>query len=124
MILASIVEKEVAQPKDRPIVAGIFWNRLRDGMPLQSDATITYITKSGRTRSTLVDLASDSPFNTYRNTGLPPGPISNPGEDALDAALHPAVTPYRYFLTDAKGKIYFAQTLDEHILNRRRAFGE
>ncbi len=124
VILASIIEKEVAKPEDRQIVAGIFWNRLRDGMPLQSDATIGYLTKSGRTRSTLDDLAIDSPFNTYRNKGLPPGPISNPGDGALDAALHPAITSYRYFLTDAKGKTYFAKTLEEHIRNRRRAFGQ
>lgn len=124
VILASIVEKEVAKPEDRAIVAGIFWNRLRSGMALQSDATIAYLTDSGRSRSTAEDLAVDSPYNTYRHRGLPPGPISNPGADALDAALHPAKTAYHYFLTDAEGKTYFAKTFEEHQLNRQRAFGK
>lgn len=123
VILASIVEKEVANPDDRKIVAGIFWNRLKIGMALQSDATLNYITKSGNARSTAADLALESPYNTYKVRGLPPGPISNPGADALEAALHPAKTDYWYFLTDVDGKTYFARTLDEHARNRRRAFG-
>ncbi len=122
VILASIVEKEVANPHDRKIVAGIFWNRLRIGMALQSDATVNYVTNAGRTRPTLDDLAIVSPYNTYKNRGLPPGPISNPGADALDAALHPAETEYQYFLTDADGKTYFAKTFEEHQRNRQRAF--
>jgi UPF0755 protein len=121
--LASIVEKEVANPEDRKIVAGIFWNRLQSGMPLQSDATVNYVTHAGRTRPTIIDLAVESAYNTYAHRGLPPGPICNPGADALEAALNPAKTPYRYFLTDANGKTYFARTLEEHILNRKMAFG-
>jgi len=121
--LASIVEKEVANPEDRKIVAGIFWNRLQSGMPLQSDATVNYVTHAGRTRPTIIDLAVESAYNTYAHRGLPPGPICNPGADALEAALNPAKTPYRYFLTDANGKTYFARTLEEHILNRKKAFG-
>jgi UPF0755 protein len=122
--LASIVEKEVAAAKDRPIVAGIFMNRLRIGMPLQSDATVQYITRSGRDRSTAEDLSLDSPYNTYRFTGLPPAPIGNPGADALEAALHPAQTPYFYFLTDVTGKVYYAKTFEEHGRNRIKAFGQ
>lgn len=123
VILASIVEKEVADAEDRKVVAGIFMNRLKSGMPLQSDATVSYLTGSGRARSTLADLETDSPFNTYRNKGLPPAPISNPGDTAIDAALHPRGTEYLYFLTDENGKTYFAKTFEEHQENRRRAFG-
>lgn len=122
--LASIVEKEVANPEDRKIVAGIFLRRLQEGMPLQSDATVNYITHAGRARPTYADLEAESAYNTYRNRGLPPGPISNPGADALDAVLFPTRTEYRYFLTDANGKSYYARTFEEHIRNRRRAFGE
>lgn len=124
VILASIVEREVSAQTDRSIVAGIFMNRLKAGIPLQSDATVNYVTGAGRTRPTLDDLKSDSLYNTYRHAGLPPGPISNPSEASLQAALHPAVTPYHYFLTDPEGKIYFAKTLNEHIKNRNKAFRE
>ncbi len=122
--LASIVEKEVANPQDRKIVAGIFLRRLREGMPLQSDATVNYLTRSGRARSTAKDLEVDSPYNTYKYKGLPPAPIGNPGQAALDAVLHSTDLGYRYFLTDDKGKTYFAKTLEEHVQNRRTAFGE
>lgn len=120
--LASIVEKEVANSEERKIVAGIFLNRLRDGIALQSDATVNYITRSGRARSTQRDLQVDSLYNTYRHPGLPPGPIANPGDDALEAALFPASTDYRYFLTDVNGKIYYAETFAEHQKNRAMAF--
>lgn len=118
--LASIVEREVANPADRKIVAGIFWNRLKSGMPLQSDATVNYITHAGRTRPTYDDLARESLYNTYKYAGLPPGPINNPGDDALAAALHPAATEYFYFLTDPAGKTYFGKTLQEHNRNRQK----
>lgn len=124
VILASILEKEVKNDADRAIVAGIFMNRLKAGMALQSDATLNYILKSGKSRLSGNDLASTSLYNTYKNRGLPPGPISNPGLASLQAALHPAETPYWYFLTDDQGKTYFAKTLEEHVRNRYRAFGE
>lgn len=124
VILASILEKEVRNPEDLPIVAGIFMNRMKRGMMLQSDATLNYVLQSGQSRLTAEDLKSNSLYNTYKYKGLPPGPISNPGKPALDAALHPAKTEYLYFLTDLKGKTYFARTLEEHIRNRYRAFGE
>jgi UPF0755 protein len=122
--LASIVEKEVAKAEDRKIVAGIFWNRLKIGMPLQSDATVNYVTREGRSRPTYDDIDVDSPYNTYKVKGLPPGPVSNPGEGALEAALFPAQTDYHFFLTDPAGKTYFAKTFEEHIANRNKAFRE
>lgn len=121
VILASIVEAEVRDDADRRIVAGIFMNRLRDGMALQTDATLSYLTKSGRARSTSADLSIDSPYNTYKYRGLPPSPINNPGESALNAVLNPVASEYRFFLTDAAGKVYYARTLEEHTANRRRA---
>lgn len=121
--LASIVEKEVSTPEDRKIVAGIFLNRIADGMMLQSDATVNYVTQTGRTRSTQNDLNIDSPYNTYHHVGLPPGPICNPGEDALEAALNPTPSSYRYFLTDSNGKVYYGKTFQEHQRNRQKAFG-
>jgi UPF0755 protein len=122
--LASIVEAEVRTPEDRRIVAGIFLNRLRDGMRLQTDAALNYVIGEGRTRATATDLELDSPYNTYLHDGLPPGPISNPGLSSLAAALDPASTNYYFFLTDAQGKVYYGRTHAEHIQNRVRAYGE
>lgn len=119
--LASIVEKEVATEADRRLVAGVFLTRLREGMPLQSDATIQYVTQSGRSRSTAADLRLASDFNTYRVKGLPPAPICNPSLSAIRAVLDPDVRGYRYFLTDAAGKVYYAKTLQEHAQNRVKA---
>jgi UPF0755 protein len=118
--LASIVEKEVRTLASKKTVAGIFYNRLEIGMALQSDATVNYITQSGRARSTYDDLAIDSPYNTYKYPGLPPGPIANPGYDSLIATIYPESHDYVYFLTDNNGGIYFAKTLDGHIKNRNR----
>ena len=119
--LASIVEKEVADPAERKVVAGIFLRRLKEHIPLQSDATVNYFTQSGRSRATSEDLSIENAYNTYKHPGLPPGPISNPGADAIDAVLHPTPSPYRYFLTDEQGRIYYASTLEEHAANRRKA---
>lgn len=121
VILASIVEAEVRGDEERRIVAGIFLNRLRDGMALQTDATLSYLTQSGRSRSTSADLSIDSPYNTYKYRGLPPSPINNPGASALNAVLNPVASDYRFFLTDAAGKVYYARTLEEHTANRRKA---
>jgi UPF0755 protein len=119
--LASIVEKEVRDPEDRKIVAGIFLRRLQLGMALQSDATLNYILGSGRSRASASDLETESPYNSYKHTGLPPGPISNPGATAMDAVLHPTKTSYLYFLTDAEGNVLYARTFEEHVANRRKA---
>lgn len=121
VILASIVEKEVREPATRKMVAGIFLRRLKEGMRLQSDATLSYVLGSKRARATGTDLATDSPYNTYQHAGLPPGPVSNPGATAIDAVLHPTPSRYRYFLTDTEGNIYYAETLEEHNANKRKA---
>ncbi len=118
VILASIVEREVRSPDEMAVVAGIFSNRLEVGMALQADSTVNYITSSGRARSTYEDLAIDSPYNTYKYAGLPKGPISNPGINALRAAAKPADTEYFFFLTDPAGKVYYGKTLEEHNRNR------
>ena len=122
VILASMIEKEARHDEDRAIIAGIFMNRLKVGMALQSDATLNYVIQSGRMRLTTEELKNESPYNTYKYRGLPPGPICNPGQASLEAALHPAATDYWYFLTDAEGKTYFGRTLEEHSLNRAKAF--
>lgn len=122
--LASIVEKEAAGAADRKVVAGIYLNRLKQGMRLQSDATVNYITGAGRARPTLKDLDANSPYNTYLHEGLPPGPIASPGIESIEAALHPTQTDYLYYLHDEQGKSYYAKTLEEHKQNRYKAYGE
>jgi UPF0755 protein len=126
LIIASIVEEEVPDQADQEIVAGIILKRLADGMPLDIDATVCYAkflaspTSTARACSlTALDFKIDSPYNTYLNKGLPPGPIGNPGTSAITAALHPQSSPYFYYLSDpATGKTIFAKTLDEQNQNR------
>ena len=118
--LASIVEKEVSQPSERPLVAGVFINRLAQNIPLATDPTVIYAALlDNRYRGTIYasDLLSGSPYNTYRHVGLPPGPICNPGVAALRAAISPAKTDYLYFVSDAAGHSRFAATLKEHTAN-------
>jgi UPF0755 protein len=117
VILASLIEKEVNQDSERPLVASVFTNRLAQGMPLATDPSVIYAALlDGRYRGAIYasDLQSDSPYNTYRQTGLPPGPICNPGIAALKAALAPATTSYLYFVADAQGHSRFSATLKEH----------
>ena len=117
VILASLVEKEVRNDAERPIVAGVFLNRIALGMPLETDPAVVYAALlAGRWRGTIYqsDLAFDSPYNTYRHAGLPPGPIANPGVAALKAAITPAQTDYLYFVADAKGNTRFSVDLKEH----------
>jgi UPF0755 protein len=117
VILASLIEKEVNQDSERPLVASVFTNRLAQGMPLATDPSVIYAALlDGRYRGAIYasDLQSGSPYNTYRQTGLPPGPICNPGIAALKAALAPASTSYLYFVADAQGHSRFSATLKEH----------
>jgi UPF0755 protein len=118
--LASIVEKESALPAERPVVAGVFYNRLRIGMPLQSDPTLIYGLPDFSGDLTRADLARATPYNTYLVTGLPPGPIANPGLAAIDAVLAPADTPYFYFVSRNDGSHVFAANLQDHNRNVAR----
>lgn len=127
--MASLVEKEVAQPSERPLVAGVFQNRLARNIPLATDPSVIYAALlENRYRGTIYasDLQSGSPYNTYRHAGLPPGPICNPGVAALKAAISPATTDYVYFVADAQGHSRFSATLQEHtqqVQDYRRAIG-
>lgn len=118
--LASLVERETPRPEERPHVAGVFTNRLRIGQPLQCDPTVAYaLTLAGAYSGKLDggDLHYESPYNTYRNRGLPPGPIANPGEAALRAALDPPPTDDLYFVANTEGGHFFSKTLKEHNQN-------
>lgn len=120
VILASLVEKEVSQDAERPLVAGVFENRLEKSIPLATDPTVIYAAMlENRWRGTIhvSDLQSNSAYNTYRHAGLPPGPICNPGMAAFRAVLSPARTDYLYFVSDAAGHSRFSATLKEHNQN-------
>ncbi len=118
--LASIVEREAGNAGEMPAIASVFHNRLKVGQPLQSDATVNYVTGAGRAMPTGEDLGVDSPYNTYMHAGLPPTPICNPGIEAIKAAIYPAETDYFYFLTaqDGEKKTYFSKTYEEHLQNK------
>ena len=113
--LASLVEKEVRYAEDRPIVAQIFLKRLEMKMPLQSDATLQYLMDAPKEDVTISDTEIDSPYNTYQNTGLPPGPVANPGIAAIEAVLNPADTDYLYFVADREGHNHYSHEYDEHL---------
>jgi UPF0755 protein len=118
--LASIVEKETGRPDERPLVAAVYSNRLKVGMGLQCDPTVIYaLDRQGQYNGNLTraDLQIDSPYNTYRYAGLPPGPIASPGRASLAAAAAPADVPYLYFVSRNDGSHAFASTLDEHNRN-------
>jgi UPF0755 protein len=118
--MASIVEKETAVPEERPVVAGVFYNRLAQHVALDTDPSVIYASElAGHYRGTIYasDLQFRSPYNTYRNAGLPPGPIANPGKGALLAAMNPAKTDYLYFVSDNQGHHRFSRTLEEHQRN-------
>ena len=117
--LASIVEKEARLAEERPVIAAVYHNRLRQGMPLQADPTVQYAIGEHRTRVLYRDLKIDSPYNTYRNRGLPPGPIASPGRASIEAALFPANVPYRYFVAHPDGHHEFRVTFEEHTAARR-----
>jgi UPF0755 protein len=115
--LASLIEKEVNIDAERALVGGVFVNRMAAGMPLATDPSVIYAALlNGRWRGTIYqsDLQFDSPYNTYRHAGLPPGPIANPGVAALKAAMHPASTDFLYFVADAQGHSQFSVDLKRH----------
>ncbi|MFA5029289.1 MAG: endolytic transglycosylase MltG [Patescibacteria group bacterium] len=120
IILASIIEREGLSDNDKKMIADVFIKRLEKGIGLQSDATINYITGKGDLRPSLADLQIDSPYNTYKYRGLPPGPISNPGLVSIMATIYPQQNDYYYFLTDKNGKAIFAKTYEEHQANIRK----
>lgn len=120
IILASIIEREAKDIDSKRKVAGILHNRLNVGMPLQVDATFTYILGKTSAELTQDDLDIDSPYNTYTNTGLPPTPISNPGMESILAALEPVDTEYLYYLTDNAGVFHYAKTFEQHKANKSR----
>jgi len=113
--MASILEEEVKTTEDKKLAADLLWRRIQNGMPLQVDSTLGYINGKKSSDLTLSDLATSSAFNTYRNKGLPPSPISNPGLDAIEAAINPTKNNYLFFLTDTDGKTYFSTTYAEHL---------
>jgi len=118
--LASIVEKETAVPEERTTVASVYDNRARRNMLLQADPSVIYAELlQGAYTGALHhdDMQFDSPYNTYRHAGLPPGPIANPGKAALEAAMHPAQTDYLYFVADGSGHHKFSRNLEEHNHN-------
>lgn len=119
--MASILEKEVKTPEDMKIASGIFWDRIDAGMPLQSCATIAYVLGKEKKQYSFDDTRTPSPYNTYINKGLPPGPIDNPGLNSIKAAIYPTKTDYNYFLTDPEtGKTIFSTTIEEHEANKAK----
>jgi UPF0755 protein len=131
--LASIVEKETGVPAERRMIAGVYSNRLRIGMPLQADPTVIYPVTKGKPLGRRIlqsELRADNPYNTYTRPGLPEGPIANPGRASIEAVLDPAPTKAIYFVANGKGGHVFADTLAEHNANvakwyaLRRARGE
>ncbi len=113
--LASIIERETAVPAERPLIAAVYLNRLKRRMRLQADPTVLYALNRTSGALTRQDLHVDSPYNTYRTRGLPPGPIASPGLESLDAVLHPAPVGYLYFVARGDGSHIFSRTLKEHL---------
>jgi UPF0755 protein len=115
VIIASLVEKEAKKPEERPIIAGVFYNRLRRGYALQSCATVQYSLGKRKERLYYKDLQVESPYNTYLHQGLPPGPIANPGLASLKAAVNPAQVSYLYFVAKPDGSHVFSTTFEQHL---------
>ncbi|HOK53480.1 MAG TPA: endolytic transglycosylase MltG [Armatimonadota bacterium] len=112
--IASMIEREAQVAKDRPLISAVIWNRLRIGMNLDIDATVLYALGEHKNRVLYRDLEVDSPYNTYKNPGLPPGPIANPGIESIKAALHPAKVDYLYYVARPDGSHVFSRTYSEH----------
>lgn len=119
--LASLIEREARVSKDRPLISGVLRNRLKKGIRLECDATVLYSLGQHKDRVLYRDLEVDSPYNTYRNAGLPPGPIANPGLDCIRAALHPLQSDYLYYVARPDGSHIFSRTIEEHDRARQTA---
>ncbi len=120
IIMASLLEEEARTTETRRTIAGILWNRLDIGMPLQVDAVFPYIIGKNTFEVSLEDLKVDSPYNTYKYRGLPIGPITNPGLDSILSAVTPIKSPYIFYLSDLSGNMYYAETFAEHVVNKQR----
>ncbi|MFA4999884.1 MAG: endolytic transglycosylase MltG [Patescibacteria group bacterium] len=124
IIMASLIEKEAPvyqgdnENRDARLISGIFWNRLNIGQGLQADATLSYILNDNKAAHSGAELEVDSPYNTYKYRGLPPGPISNPSLAAIKAAIYPLESDYYYFLTTPDKKVFYARTYNEHLNNK------
>lgn len=116
------MEKEGKTDADRRLMADVFYKRLKANMPLQSDATVNYVTKKKTTRPTFADISVDSPYNTYKYLGLPPGPICNPGLSSIMAAIYPDPNDYWYFLNTPAGDMIYSKTYAEHIGNKNKFY--
>ncbi|MGP7816889.1 endolytic transglycosylase MltG [Niallia sp. 01092] len=114
LTMASLIEKEATKKADRDSIASVFYNRIKEGMPLQTDPTVLYAQGKHKAKVTYKDLEVDSPYNTYQNKGMPPGPIANSGTMSMEAAIHPEQTDFLYFLASKDGKVHFSKTLTEH----------
>ncbi|MDR1695044.1 MAG: endolytic transglycosylase MltG [Endomicrobium sp.] len=119
--LASIVEKEAVKPQERAVIAAVFYNRLKKKIRLESCATVLYALGVNKARLTIEDTRFESPYNTYRHSGLPPGPICSPGIESIKAALYPENTSSLFFVSAGGGRHLFAESLEEHIKNRNAA---
>lgn len=114
LTMSSLIEEEATEKADRKKISSVFYNRIEQEMPLQTDPTVLYAQGKHKERVLYEDLEVDSPYNTYKHKGLPPGPIANAGKDSLEAAVNPADTKHLYFLATAEGDVIFTNTLDEH----------
>lgn len=120
IIMASIIEREAKIEEDQALVSGILWKRIEKGIPLQVDAPFSYLLGKASSELTQADLAMKSAYNTYKNKGLPAGPIGNPGIATIRAAIKPKESPYLYYLSDEKGVLHYARTFDEHKTNKAK----
>ncbi|MFA6466329.1 MAG: endolytic transglycosylase MltG [Patescibacteria group bacterium] len=118
--LAAIIEREVPNKEDKKMIADIFLKRLVAGIGLQSDATVNYVTGKGLAQPSYDDLQIDSPYNTYKYRGLPPGPIANPGLDSIEAVIYPTKNDYYYFLTTKEGEVIYSIDYEEHLDNKAK----
>ncbi len=119
LTMSSLIEEEATEKADRGKISSVFYNRIEEGMPLQTDPTVLYALGEHKSRTVYKDLEVDSPYNTYKVKGLPPGPIANAGLSSIEAALQPEDTNYYYFLASSNGSVYYSETLEEH--NEKKA---